>query len=261
MAVDHDRDAQRLAEVVEDDGGCPGIGGPVAGGHGAGLVQQQAHRHLRRLDGQSVLGENLPIAAEECVGVQAAPHKEARLFAATLLVTQLPEQALLQLLGDGQQGAGDGVVLGDHFRRNFRHTVHPDGHPLVDVPVGDALGLSVQFGQTILFQLLTDGFLRHGVQEPLHFRLHSVREFRKVVLVDFHTAAQGFRHLVSLHQGHAALFFWGDLLLSRSGFGGNTCCGELFTTVFIFSRWISICQGVGLLTLLRLGKRRFVRLI
>ena len=199
MAVDHDGDAQRLAEIIEDDGGSPGVCGPVAGGHGAGLVQQQAHRHLRRLDGQSVLGENLPIAAEKCVGVQTAAHEQACLFAATLLVPQLPEQALLQLLGDGQQGAGDGVVLGCHLRGNFRHAVDTDGHPFVDVPVGDGLGLLVQFRQTVLFQLLTDGFLRHGVQEPLHFRLHSVREFRKIVPVDFYTAAQGFRHLVSRH--------------------------------------------------------------
>ena len=149
------------------------------------------------------------------MGVQAAPHKEARLFAATLLVPQLPEQALLQLLGNGQQGAGDGVVLGDHFRRNFRHTVHPDSHPLVDVPIGNALGFLVQLPQTVLLQLLAHGFLRHGVQEPLHFRLHSVREFRKIVPVDLHTAAQGFRHLVSLHQGHAAGFIWGNLLFFR----------------------------------------------
>ena len=105
----------------------------------------------------------------------------------------------MQLLGNGQQGSGDGVVLGDHFRRYFRHAVHPDGHPLVDVPVGNALGFLVQLPQTVLIQLLAHGFLRHGVQEPFHFRLHSVGEFRKVVPIDFYAAAQGFRHFVSLH--------------------------------------------------------------
>ena len=160
----------------------------------------------------------------------------------------------MQLLGDGQQGSGDGVVLGDHFRRNFRHTVYPDGHPLVDVPVGNALGFLVQLPQTVLLQLLAHCFLRHGVQEPLHFRLHSVREFRKIVPVDFYTAAHRLGHAMCLHQGHTAGFFRSYLLLSRE-------FPRVFTRCCALCGEGAPCQGVGFLPLLRLGEERLFRLL
>ncbi len=135
MTVDHHRDVQTLAEIVEDDCRRSGIGAAVTGPHGAGFVQQKTHRKFRDLVGKIVLVEDLAVSTVQRVGIKPTAHKKPGLLSAAPAVLELSNDALLELPGYRKQGSGDRIVLLNQRFIHARNTIDSYLNPAVDIPI------------------------------------------------------------------------------------------------------------------------------
>ena len=86
MAIDHNGNVQRLAEVIENDCRCSCIGAAVTAAHRARLIQKEANSNLRNFIGKVVLVEYLAVIPAQRVCIQTAAHHQTRLLSTPLLI-------------------------------------------------------------------------------------------------------------------------------------------------------------------------------
>ena len=82
MTNDQQRDAKRLAEVLDHNGSCTRSGDPVVGAHRTTLVDEQANGKVDRLRRESGIIEDAAIVPIERMLIKSFPNQESCLLPA-----------------------------------------------------------------------------------------------------------------------------------------------------------------------------------
>ena len=213
MTVDHNRNVQAVAEIIEDDrcGSC--VCTAVTAAHGAGFIQQKANGNTGNFVGKVVLIEYLAVIPAQSVGIQTPSHNKTRLFATTLLILQLLNEAPLELFGDCKERLADCVVLGFQVLVYFTDPVDMNGDTTMDISIRNALRCVVQLLDPLVLKLFVGCLLRHPFQHPVDVRSCLIVMVALVVGIILKFTANRFRNRLRLMKRNASAFLIGGLLL------------------------------------------------